>query len=140
MSYASQADMEARFGERELINLTDRTGQGAVDVSVLERALADASAEIDGFLAARYELPLSSTPVVLVRICADLARYYLHDDHAPDQVVERRKAAVATLRSLSRGEVSLGMSDTGDTPATSDGAEMVSGGRIWDRNDSRGYI
>jgi phage gp36-like protein len=140
MSYASQADMVNRFSEQEIIQLTDRNNTGAIDATVLERALADATAEIDGYLAARYQLPLTSTPTVLVRVCSDIARYHLHDDHIPESVAVRYKAAVDLLRQVSMGRVSLGVSDTGDEPTSNDGAEVQSGGRVWDRADSKGFI
>ncbi len=140
MSYAVQSDMVNRFGEQELIQLTDRDRTGAIDTVVLDRALADATAEIDGYLAARYQLPLTSTPTVLVRVCADLARYHLHDDHLPEPVQVRYKAAIDLLRQVSTGRVSLGLSETGESPTSNDGAEITSGGRVWDRNDSKGFL
>lgn len=140
MSYASQADMVDRFSEDELIALTDRNYTGAIDATVLDRALADATAEIDGYLAARYQLPLTSTPTVLVRVCSDIARYLLHDDNIPEPVELRYKSAVDLLRQVSNGRVSLGVSETGDAPTSNDGAEIQSGGRIWGRNDSGGFI
>lgn len=140
MIYASQADMVERYGEQELIQLTDRNNTGAIDATVLDRALADASAEIDGYLASRYQLPLTTIPTVLVRVCSDIARYHLHDDNIPDPVDTRYKSAVDLLRQVSLGRVSLGVSDTGDTPTSNDGADIQSGGRIWDRLDSEGYI
>lgn len=140
MSYAQVSDLQQRFGERELIQLTDREGTGDMDVAAVERAIDDATAEMDGYLAARYQLPLASVPTVLVRLCSDMARYYLYDDHATDQVTERHKAAVQTLARISKGDVSLGVDAAGESPETADGAEMVSGGRIWARDDSKGYI
>lgn len=140
MSYATQADMVDRYGERELILLTDRDNTGVIDSTVLDRALADATAEIDGYLAARYQLPLTSTPTVLVRVCADIARYHLHDDNIPEPVEIRYKAAVDLLRQVSLGRVALGVSDTGDEPTSNDGAEVQSGGRVWDRGGSGGFI
>ncbi len=140
MSYATLDDLRRRFGEEELIQLTDRAHAGAIDTDVVDRALSDATAEMDGYLAARYQLPLGSVPLVLVRLCADIARYYLYDDHATDQVTERHKAAVETLKRISNGQVSLGLDAEGESPETADGAEMTSGGRIWDRADSKGYI
>lgn len=119
MTYATQTDMNERFGEAELIQLTDRGGStGAIVTDVLDQALADADSMIDGYLAARYTLPLASVPTVLIRIGCDLARYYLYDDGAPKEVGERYQAAINFLKSVSRGEVSLGLT----TPPTSSGA------------------
>ncbi len=39
--------------------------------------MSDSSGQIDGYLAARYTLPLVSVPQNLVRLCCDLARYRL---------------------------------------------------------------
>ena len=68
MPYATQADLETRFGSAELAQLTDRISGSVIDAAVVGRALADAEAEIDGYLAARYQLPLASAPAVLGRI------------------------------------------------------------------------
>lgn len=140
MSYAEVSHLVERFGEVEIRQLTDRAHQGEIDPAIAERALDDATAEIDGYLAARYVLPLAHVPTVLVRLCADMARYYLYDDHAPEQVVMRFKAALDTLLRISRGDIDLGVSAGGEAPASADGAEMVSGGRVWDRNDSKGFL
>ena len=110
MAYATQADMEERFGEKELLKLTDRsdTPTGEIDAVVVARTLSDAEAEINGYLAARYTLPLSSTPAVLKRLCCDIARYYLYDDWANDQVRARFEDATKLLKLIAEGKVLLG--------------------------------
>lgn len=137
--YAAQADLEARFGSTELEQLAPAAG-GGIDSARVDQALADAAAEIDGYLQSRYTLPLSAVPVVLTRICADLARYYLHDDAAPEIVSKRYEHAVAFLRGLADGKTSLGLSDAGQSAQVDNGAEIQSGGRVWDRADSTGYL
>lgn len=138
--YCTAQDMIARFSESEMIVLTDRNHTGAIDAVVVERALTDAAAEINGYLAARYQMPLTSTPTVLVRVCADIARYLLHDDNIPDVVGARYKAAVELLRQVANGRVSLGVSEAGNAPTSSDGAKVESGGTVWGRNASKGFI
>jgi phage gp36-like protein len=141
VTYSTVQDLVERFGELEMIQLTDRTNStGAIVEAVAERALRDATAEIDGYLAARYALPLVSVPSILVRVNADIARYYLYDDHAPELVSQRYKSAVDWLQRVSEGKVSPGIAEDGSAPETSDGAEMQSGGRVWDRNSSTGFI
>lgn len=111
MAYAVQADLVERFGEAELVRLTDRATPptGQIDAAVVSRAIADAEAEINGYLAARYTLPLASTPEILKRLSCDLARYLLYDDVAPDQIRDRYKDAVALLKGIADGKVSLGL-------------------------------
>lgn len=107
MSYATLAEMITRFGEAELVQRTDRAEGVSIDTVVLERALADADAEIDGYLAGRYTLPLASTPAVLVRLAADMARYRLYDDGVPDTVRQRYEDAVSLLKRMASGDVLL---------------------------------
>lgn len=107
MTYATQSDLVDRFGDAELIQRTNRTGGNNIDTVVLGRALADADAEIDGYLAARYQLPIATPPALLVRLAADLARYHLHDDGVPDSVRQRYEDAVSQLKRLSSGDMQL---------------------------------
>lgn len=107
MTYATQADLVERFGFEELAQRTNRFDNQSIDEVVLGRALADAGAEIDGYLATRYTLPLASTPPVLVRLCADLVRYQLYGDKVPDGIRQRYVDAVAVLKRLATGEVQL---------------------------------
>ena len=107
MSYATQADLVERFGAQELAQRTNRVDGQSIDAVVLARAITDASAEIDGYLATRYQLPLASTPGVLVRVCADLARYQLCGDKVPENVRVRYEDAVLLLKRMAKGEVQL---------------------------------
>lgn len=124
MTYATQADLTDRFGATELAQLTDREAGQVIDTAVLNRALADADAEIDSYLATRYALPLASTPVVLVRLAADMARYRLHDDRVTEAVRQRYQDAVSLLKRLASGEVLLDGAAT--PPAVATGSVAVS--------------
>ena len=114
MTYASQTDLTDRFGATELAQRTNRTDGSTIDTVVLGRALADADAEIDGYLATRYSLPLVSAPPVLTRLAADIARYRLYDDGVPATVLQRYQDAVGLLKRLASGEVQL--ADVSPTP------------------------
>jgi phage gp36-like protein len=140
MSYATVQDLVDRFGEREIVELTDRKLAQVIDETIAQRALDDASAEIDGYLASRCTLPLAHVPSVLVRICADMARYNLSGDNATEVISQRYKDAVAFLTRVSNGQVSLGLSAGGEPPSGGDAVQMESGGRVFDRDDSKGYI
>ena len=139
--YATQSDMTTRFSEEELILLTDRDANaGAIDTAVLDQALADASAEIDGYLGGRYTLPLPTVPAVVTRICCDIARYLLHDEHAPERIEKRYDGAVNFLSKLGNGSISLGMPDEGDASPSNNTATMSSDGRVFARADSKAFI
>jgi len=121
MTYATQQDLVDRFGGQEIAQLTDRTNGTVIDATVVARALGDADAEIDGYLATRYVLPLTITPAVLVRLAADIARYRLFDDRTTEAVRQRYADAVQLLKSMASGLVKL---DAGVTPLTVDSAAI----------------
>lgn len=108
MSYATQADLELRFGSREIEQLTDHEGVGAINSERVDAALADADSLIDSYLARRVALPLDPVPAVLKRIACDLARYFLQEDGAVEEAESRYKAAVQYLRDVAQGKVALG--------------------------------
>ena len=121
MPYAAIADLIARYGEDELIQLTDRTGSGAVGTAIAQRALDDAEAEVNGYLAVRHALPLASVPPLLARITCDIARYRLWDDRASEEVRARYEDARRVLEALAAGRVTLGVTppDAPSGPAPS---------------------
>lgn len=107
MSYVTQADLEQRFGAAELAQLTDRVSGQIIDDAVVERAIADAGAMVDGYLAGRYALPLATVPAAVTLVAADIARYLLWGDRVSDQVRKRYEDAVATLRAIAAGTFRL---------------------------------
>lgn len=123
MSYATQTDMTERFGAVELAQLTDHVNAAVIDAAVVTRALDDAQAEADAYLAQRYQLPLASVPPVLVRMVCDMARYRLYDDATTEAVRVRYNDAVALLRRMAAGDVQLPAATV--LPAPANGAAVA---------------
>ena len=123
MIYAAVKDLVDRFGEAELVQLSDRDGTGSMGTTVINRAIADATAFADGYLGRVYRLPLAgcakpvtvpgaapeyACPPVLTRMVCDLARYYLYTDLADDHEAARRyKAAQSDLAGIAAGKILL---------------------------------
>ena len=105
--YASTGDLELRFGEAELVALTDRSDSGMYDDDFIGAAIADASAEIDSYIGARYALPLPGTPPLLRRLCCDIARYRLYDDSPTEAVSTLYQQAVRQLQAIAAGATQL---------------------------------
>ena len=130
MPYCRKADLIARFGEDELLSLA-HDQNGALDDAVIDRACDDASGEIDGYVsAAGYPVPLSPVPRIVTAYACDIARYRLYDEHATDQVQKRYDDAVKFLRSVSRGEVKLGIS-TGPASSSAGSVQMNPGRQVF---------
>jgi phage gp36-like protein len=140
MAYNTKQNMIDRYGEEELIQLTDRTRDGVINDAVLNQAINDAAAEIDGYLAGRYQLPLAVTPPILIVYACDMTRYRLYADAATEQVDKRYQDAVKFLRFAADGKVQLGPTADGSKPTPAGGAQMESGGRIWGRGTSGDFI
>ncbi len=136
MTYATQDDMIERFGLQEMIQLTDRDRAGTIDVAVLDRALRDADAKIDGFVTGRYSVPLTPVPRLIVGVACDIARYALYDDIATDGVKKRHDDAVKLLESIAAGRVNLGIDALGNKPAAASGAQVESAGKVFGRDES----
>lgn len=124
--YASLADLLARFRELDLIQLTDDAGVGEVDQDKINQALTSADATIDGFLAARYQLPLARVPGNIVDIACDLARYDLYRDEPTEAVKDRRKAAMRMLEQIASGVIKIDAGAPEQPPR--DGAILVGDG------------
>lgn len=137
MAYVTQQDLVDRFGEGELIRLTNPDNYGAteVDTARLDGAIADAEALVDGYLGGRYEVPLKPVPRVITRVSADLARYYLYDEGAPEPVAQRYEEALRFLRSCARGEAGLGVSASGERAETLDQPVVQSSGTVFGRGE-----
>ncbi len=118
-AYASTQDMIDRFGQTELLELTDRERSGLIDQTVLQRALDDAGDELDTYVGNRYTLPLAQVPPVLVRLACDVARYRLYDDQAPPEIRTRYQDVVALMGKVASGAISLGL-DTNMPQAAAD--------------------
>lgn len=130
MSYATLADLYARFGDAEIDQVADTGGTGSADPVLVGRALGDATAEIDAALAGRYQLPMQPVPALLARIACDLAREALYDDATPAVVESRAKTARGLLRSVASGQLRLpGAAAAQATPTEQNLVEIVSGRR-----------
>jgi len=125
MSYCSSDDLVTRFGSTEIIQLSDRDNSGEINEAVVEQAITDASAEIDGYLSSQYDLPLDETPALLNLYACDIARYRLFEDGAYDTVIERYNIALRYLRDIASGKVKLLPTTTDDEPEH--GAELENG-------------
>jgi phage gp36-like protein len=168
MTYATATEMLTRFDASEIAQRVDRgtprlvtaalmtavaagTSLAAYTVDqqaragaalvVVQRALQDADDTINGYISARYTLPIAPVPAVLARVACELARFYLYDDQVTDTIKDRHASNIKWLESVSKGTVSLGAdAGSGQQPASSAGAELVSSESIWTRDRSQGFL
>jgi phage gp36-like protein len=141
LAYATLADLIARYGDRELVQLTDRADPpaGLIDPDVAAKALTDASAMIDSYLGQAYTLPLATTPSVLVETCQSIARYKLHPGEATDRVRTDYTDALKWLGQIAKGQASLPGIEPTKVEGGSGAILTSSGDRLFSRETLRGF-
>lgn len=138
MSYATKQNLIDRYGSDELLQLTDRTNIGSIDDIVITRALVDADAEINGYLATRYTLPLLPVPTGLEKLACDIARYRLYEDRVTETVAQRYKDAIRFLQEVSSGKASLGPDAANAQPVATGGPSSSGGDRVFTKGRANG--
>lgn len=142
MTYATLQQLTDRYGLQMLVNLTDRASEatGAVDTAVIDRALADTDAYIDGWLKARYVLPLAEVPPLLADLAQVIAIWKLHP-HQPDPKIETDyKDARKTLEAIADGRVRLPVAGVDPLGSGESGARITDRERPLTEANLKGFI
>lgn len=109
---------------------------------LVEESIRSADAEINGYLAKRYELPLSAVPENISKYSKDIAVFNLFSRIGIDQGeresvnMTRYKNAIRYLESVAKGIVDLGLKPIGQKAST--GFQMKSSTRLFSRDSMRG--
>jgi phage gp36-like protein len=138
-TYAVEADLIKRFGQAEILALSDLDRSGAIDHTRTAQALADASAEIDGYLQSRYQLPLSDVPAMLSLLCCNVARYLLMGTRPTEEARSRYDDAIKYLRDIATGKFGLGLDPSSGTPAPVTTATLVQRDRVFSGDALRDF-
>lgn len=140
MGYATQQDMINRYGQQQLIELTDRADPpaGAIDATVLQAALDEASSTIDGFLLRRYALPLTTVPTIVRRACEAIAWFDLHRGRYTDEDRDAYNDAFKLLTQISQGTVLLDVAGV-EPPSAAAQAVEQSSDRVFNKDKLKGF-
>lgn len=111
MLYATREELIESWGMDALLVVADVDQDGVLDDGVVDKALVNASAEIDAYVGVLHRLPLPERPATLVQPCCDIAMYRLSSDGATSTEEKRKRYedAVSFLRRVSEGKASLGL-------------------------------
>jgi phage gp36-like protein len=132
MAYCTQQDLIDRGFEKELLQLCDPESVGMIDDVIVSRAIDDATADIDGYLAGRYELPLAVDIPTLRQKACDVTRFYL--SKKPTEAIQKRyDAVIRYLEQVASGKIKLPIASTELTQIISNEAVMVSGKNVFSR-------
>jgi phage gp36-like protein len=120
------------ISQEELAELTSDSGD-LPDALMVEKAIAQADAEIDSYLGSRFRVPLTPTPPRLRALSVDMAIYHLYSRRSVVPAVRRDKyeAALAYLKAVAAGK--LGLGGAGDAGGVGEVAELGSQPRLFSR-------
>ena len=142
MSYCTLQELTDRYGERTLIDLSDRDDAptGVIDDALIGSAIDDAGAEIDGYLRGRYALPLAATPPVLRDLCLRVAIYKAHTHVVTDKIRRDYEDAMRSLRMIADGSIRLDIAGSEPTSSGSSDVVMTDTSRPITVASMKGYI
>ncbi|MFA6701025.1 MAG: DUF1320 domain-containing protein [Thiomicrospira sp.] len=125
MNYANQTDLVNRFGEAELVHLTDDGRTGQIDTVKVESALGDATDLIDSYIGAIVTKEVALTQPIYKNLACNIARFFLHTKNVPETVEHRYKVAIEQLERIVANE------KDGAGVAMGGGAVGVASGRLF---------
>jgi phage gp36-like protein len=142
VSYATQQQLVDKFGQQMMLDLTDRASPpaGEIDATVVDRALADADALINGYLKGRYQLPLATTPQLLVTLAEAIAIYNLHTQIVPDKIRKGYEDALVTLKQIATGIVRLDVAGVEPPASGSNGVRVNDRARDMTPDNLKGFV
>jgi len=153
MSYCTLDDLKKLLPEEKIIQLTDDENRKPASINPadplhaamigrIDEAIATADAEIDGYCAGRYSVPFFPVPPVVKGLSIEIAAYYLYKRRTVPEVIEKAyDKAVARLKDISRGVLTLGVAPPPTATATGDavGVNCSAEDRIFTRESMKGF-
>ena len=116
--YCTLDDIRAALPEVRLVELTDDLSpnpSGTVNQGFVDQAIQGAGILIDGYIGARYALPLSVIPPLLTKLAVDLAIYDLYrrrnELSISDGMQITYRNAIGMLKGIADGSVSIGLAE-----------------------------
>jgi len=141
VAYATLQTLTDQVGIDEVTRSSDRDGSGAIDPGVVERALEDASSEIDSYVGSVYKLPLNPVPGIVVTYCGIIALYRmsLETGSYTEEKRKRYEDAIRWLRDVAKGVASLD-GEVEAVPKSSGGIRYFSESREFSRTKLGGIL
>ena len=142
MAYCTLDQLQTRFGETLLIDLSHREGERPVapDAALFERVIADADALIDGYLKGRYQLPIAAVPPILTDLSQAIAIYKAHSSVAAEKIRKDYEDALKTLKDIGSGAARLDVAGAEPAASGSSGARITDRQRPFTEKNLEGWV
>lgn len=119
MAYSTVDEVKRLLNPSVLANLTDDTGAGVIDETKVTDAIAQADAEIDGYVSVVLTTPLEPVPLLIKTISAQIAiwRLYMRQEHPNAAWESVYKNAIKMLANIAEGRLTFGPAPGAIAPA-----------------------
>lgn len=113
-------------------------------IPIIQMAIVDADAEIDGYLNKRYQTPIFPIPKIIVKLSKDIAVYNLvsrmgiEDGSREQTYKDRYDGAIKFLLEVSKGTIEIGVSTT-EVKSGAKGYHIKSNERLFSRGTMKGW-
>lgn len=116
MAYIVQSDLQEYLSNDVIRQLTDDLGDGVADSPRVTQCIVGATAEVDGYIVRRYDLPLSTTPPLVAELTCILTAYRLFQrrSRVPDSFEKIYEKAQEMLERIAEGKILLGTGSDDD--------------------------
>jgi phage gp36-like protein len=128
MSYCTLQSLLNRFGQLELVQLTNRDDPTAttVNATVLNAAIAAAGARINRYIT-QY-LPLTNVPEDFEQIACDITHYFLFHPLVPEHIQTVYEDAIKYLEKVASGKIPIAPDASGTVDEPADATVSFSSG------------
>ncbi len=114
MAYSTVDDLKALLPEKTLVKISnDQGGATELDMTNIDKAIAQADRLIDGYVGLQRKVPLSPVPGLILGMSAQFAIYFLYRrrNQVPEIWQKQYKADLAVLIKMGEGKITLGAAD-----------------------------
>lgn len=138
-NYIIQADLKDKLPDSQLLQLTDDTKSGTINATVVNDAIADSEAMVDGYVGVQYAVPMSPVPRLLKALTIDVTvfRLYLRRQRVPEDIKLGNDLALRKLEQIAKGILLLG--PTAPEPVTNSAGEVFGPAREFSRDSLKGF-
>lgn len=136
-SYISQADLLSKVSNAQLIQLTDDAQSGSIDATKVTQSIDEAESEVNGYVATRHSVPLSSPiPQLIKTLAVDIAIYKLYSrrQRVPESVRKAYEDAIKKLEGISKGLMTLGVDPAPAASSKATAGKVIGPERVFDRD------
>lgn len=111
--------------------------------TIIQNAISDAEGEVDGYLAKRYPVPLTTVPKSITKVAKDIAVYNLYSRIGIDEAdreknyLNRYNSSISFLKMVAEGKADLDIGSQ-SSQSISTGFSVRSNERLFSRGSMRG--